>query len=194
MITWLYKHGLILIFGMSDTLYSDSFWASDAIWWHRSILTLVQVMASYLTAQNHNLNQWWLIRGFYDFHLRAISSAHGLIKCVLETALWKSLPHVSEPVNWMLTRFTNNMICRHDKWSWISDIDLNPFASGRWWPPFSSKDFNAHIFLSPAQKVVSCPIRDKKPTRGIPNITLNLWLDTTIYIQAHGYIGTFVKI
>ena len=34
---------------------------SDAIWWHRSMSTLAQVMAWCLTAPSHYLNQCWLI-------------------------------------------------------------------------------------------------------------------------------------
>ena len=36
-------------------------WPSDAIWWHKSGLTLAQVMACCLTAPSHYLNQCWLI-------------------------------------------------------------------------------------------------------------------------------------
>ena len=34
---------------------------SDAIWWHKSMSTLAQVMAWCLTAPSHYLNQCWLI-------------------------------------------------------------------------------------------------------------------------------------
>ena len=39
----------------------NSLWPSDTMWWHRSGSTLVQVMACYLTAPSHYLNQCWLI-------------------------------------------------------------------------------------------------------------------------------------
>ena len=39
----------------------NSLWPSDAIWWQRSRLTLVQVMAYCLTAPSHYLNQCWLV-------------------------------------------------------------------------------------------------------------------------------------
>ena len=39
----------------------NSLWPSDAIWRHRSRLTLAQVMACCLTAPSHYLNQCWLI-------------------------------------------------------------------------------------------------------------------------------------
>ena len=39
----------------------NSLWPSDAIWRHRSGSTLAQVMACYLTAPSHYLNQCWLI-------------------------------------------------------------------------------------------------------------------------------------
>ena len=39
----------------------NSMWPSDAIWRQRSGSTLAQVMASYLTAPSHYLNQCWLI-------------------------------------------------------------------------------------------------------------------------------------
>ena len=43
-----------------DPLYFNSLWPSDAIWWHRTEPTLVQVMACCLTATNHYLDQCWL--------------------------------------------------------------------------------------------------------------------------------------
>ena len=39
----------------------NSLWLSDAIWWHRSGSTLVQVMACCLLAQSHYLNRCWLL-------------------------------------------------------------------------------------------------------------------------------------
>ena len=39
----------------------NSLWPSDAIWRHRSMSTLAQVMACCLTAPNHYLNQCWPI-------------------------------------------------------------------------------------------------------------------------------------
>ena len=39
----------------------NSLWPSDTIWWHRSGLTLVQVMPCCLTAPSHYLNQCWLV-------------------------------------------------------------------------------------------------------------------------------------
>ena len=39
----------------------NSLWPSDAIWRHRSGSTLAQVMAWWLTAPSHYLNQCWLI-------------------------------------------------------------------------------------------------------------------------------------
>ena len=38
-----------------------SLWPADAVWWHRSGSTLVQVMACNLTAASHFRNQCWLI-------------------------------------------------------------------------------------------------------------------------------------
>ena len=43
----------------------NSLWPSGTIRWHGSLSTLVQVMASYLTAQSHYLNQCWLIIKMY---------------------------------------------------------------------------------------------------------------------------------
>ena len=39
----------------------NSLWPSDAIWRHRSMSTLAQVMACCLTAPSHYLNQCWLM-------------------------------------------------------------------------------------------------------------------------------------
>ena len=48
-------------------------WLGDAIWWHRSGSTLVQVIACCLTAPSHYLNQCRLITVWpYGFHLRGI--------------------------------------------------------------------------------------------------------------------------
>ena len=44
----------------AKTKLVNSLWPSDAIWRHRSGLTLVQVMACCLTAPSHYLNQCWL--------------------------------------------------------------------------------------------------------------------------------------
>ena len=41
---------------------------SDAIWWHRTVSTLVQVMACCLTAPSHYLNQCWLIMSRVLWH------------------------------------------------------------------------------------------------------------------------------
>ena len=40
---------------------ANSLWPSDAIWRHRSMSTLAQVMACCLTAPSHYLNQCWLM-------------------------------------------------------------------------------------------------------------------------------------
>ena len=39
----------------------NSFWPSDAIWRYRSRSTLARVMACFLTARSHYLNQRWLL-------------------------------------------------------------------------------------------------------------------------------------
>ena len=44
----------------------------DAIWWHRTRSTLVQVLACCLTAPSHYLNQCWLIISRVHWHMRAI--------------------------------------------------------------------------------------------------------------------------
>ena len=44
-----------------------SLWPSDAIWRHRSGSALVQVMACYLTASSHYLNQCWLIISYFQW-------------------------------------------------------------------------------------------------------------------------------
>ena len=50
-------HSLAIINGVQV----NSVWPSDIIWWHRSGLTLAQVMASCLTAPSHYLSQCWLL-------------------------------------------------------------------------------------------------------------------------------------
>ena len=46
---------------MATCLKMNSLRPSDAIWWHRSVSTLAQVMACCPTAPSHYLNQCWLI-------------------------------------------------------------------------------------------------------------------------------------
>ena len=46
----------------------NSLWPNDAIWLHRSRLTLAQVMACCLTAPSHHLNQCWLIISKVRWH------------------------------------------------------------------------------------------------------------------------------
>ena len=41
---------------------------SNAIWWHKSVSTLAQVMVWYLTAPSHYLNQCWLIISEVQWH------------------------------------------------------------------------------------------------------------------------------
>ena len=57
------KHGRWFMF--------NSLWLNDAIWWHRSGLTLAQVMACCLMVPSHYLNQCWLL--MKGILLRAIS-------------------------------------------------------------------------------------------------------------------------
>ena len=78
----------------------------DAIWRHRSGLTLTQVMACCLTAPSHYLDQFWFLsNGFCDIHLRTISKEMlmTLIRHMCsEIALLKLLPNKPE---------ANQLIC-----------------------------------------------------------------------------------
>ena len=58
--------------------YFNSLTPSDAIWWHGSWLTLVQVMACCLTAPSHNLDHCWL--GNIGFHPRPDAQENHQIK------------------------------------------------------------------------------------------------------------------
>ena len=53
--------GSVRPYVISRPQWFNSLGPSDAIWWHRSGSTLVQVMACCLMAPNHYLNQCWLI-------------------------------------------------------------------------------------------------------------------------------------
>ena len=75
----------------------NSLWPGDAVWWERSVSTLVHVMACCLMAPSHYLNQYWLvIKVFCGIHLRAISQEVLIdfihIMC-LEITLKKLLPY-----------------------------------------------------------------------------------------------------
>ena len=52
----------------------NSLWPGDVIWRHGTRLTLAQVMACYLTAPRHYLNQCWLIISEVPWH-----SSQGII-------------------------------------------------------------------------------------------------------------------
>ena len=52
---WVYLHSKFPMFHFNSLL------PNDAIWWHRSRSTLAQVMACWLMAPSHYLNQSWLI-------------------------------------------------------------------------------------------------------------------------------------
>ena len=54
---------------------SNSLWPRYAIWLHKSVSTLPQVTACYLTAASHYLNQCSFVSGFQGNHLRPISQA-----------------------------------------------------------------------------------------------------------------------
>ena len=46
----------------------NTLWPSDPIWWHTSDSILVQVMACYLTAPSHYLDQCWLLINKLHWH------------------------------------------------------------------------------------------------------------------------------
>ena len=75
----------------------DSLAPSDFIWQHRTLSTLVQVMACCLTAPSHNLNQCWLIIKGVLWHSPEsnFTSAHKL-NCNMRSAILylKSKPHL----------------------------------------------------------------------------------------------------
>ena len=48
-------------FSVYTFLLINSLWPSDHIWWHRSGSVLAQLMACWLTAPSHYLNQCWLV-------------------------------------------------------------------------------------------------------------------------------------
>ena len=69
------SHLIGLLFGTIPTSRTiNSLWPNEAIWWHRSWSTLVQVMTWCCQAPSHHLNQCWLI---------------------IKAAMWKS-PDVTE--------------------------------------------------------------------------------------------------
>ena len=61
------SYQLVRYLAVDQTLF-NSLWSSDAIWWHRSGSTLAQVMACYLTAPSHYLNQCWHIISNVQWH------------------------------------------------------------------------------------------------------------------------------
>ena len=75
------------IFQCPDFLCEHHFswvWPSDAIWWHRYGSTLAQVIACFLTAPSHYLNQCWFISRFSGIHMRAITQE------ILIISVWRT--------------------------------------------------------------------------------------------------------
>ena len=77
----------------------NPWWPSDAIWRHRSGLSLVQVMACCLTAPSHYLNQYWLVIEVVPWHSPESNSQEVLLNLICnmssETTLVKLLPHLT---------------------------------------------------------------------------------------------------
>ena len=84
----------------------NSLWPTDAIFRHRSMSTLAQIMVCRLTAPNHYLNQYWLIINGVLWHSPKINfqgSAHCVNfynefeKCICK----KKTFHISQgPMSW----------------------------------------------------------------------------------------------
>ena len=77
----------------------NSLWPSDAIWWHKSLSTLAQVMVCCLSAPNHNLNQCWLVIKdvlWHSWESNFTRSAYelNLLNMCSEITLLKSIPHL----------------------------------------------------------------------------------------------------
>ena len=64
---WLLS-SLVYIIRLTERIYFNSLWPSDAIWRHKSGSTLAQAMACCLTASYHYLNQCWLISSEVKYH------------------------------------------------------------------------------------------------------------------------------
>ena len=62
------KHAYNIFYFVQSTHPFNSLWSNDAIWRHRSVSTLAQVMACCLTAPSHYLNQCWLIISKIQLH------------------------------------------------------------------------------------------------------------------------------
>ena len=70
---------------------------SDTMWHHRSLSTMVQVMACCVTATSHYLNHCWLISGVYGSHLMVISEENcniSIHKMILKFTYLKVEPHL----------------------------------------------------------------------------------------------------
>ena len=71
----------------------NSLWPSDAIWWHRSELALPHIMACFLMAPNHYLNQYWLIIKGVLLHSPERSADKWTCKMHLVITVLKLLPY-----------------------------------------------------------------------------------------------------
>ena len=102
---------------------------SDAIWRHRSGSTLAKVMACYLTAPSHYLNQCWLLISEVLWHSPesnfTASAQTTLLYSEFEDYTFKinaTFPRANELTHW--GRVTH--ICVSDLTSVVSDNGLSP--------------------------------------------------------------------
>ena len=93
----------------------NSLWPTDAIFRHRSMSTLAQIMVCRLTAPNHYLNQYWLIINGVLWHSPKINfqgSAHCVNfynefeKCICKK---KNIPHFPRANELKTTNTTKRM-------------------------------------------------------------------------------------
>ena len=99
--------------GVSTILHRiNSMWLSTAIWWHRYVSILAQVMTCCLMAPSHYLNQCCLLNSEVLWHSpgRNLMRVPKLLLCEmnLKTMLLKSLPHL--PVAKELTRILSSTV------------------------------------------------------------------------------------
>ena len=101
--TIMISHFLSLLQPWVREQFVTSLWPSDAIWQHTSGSTLAQVMAWYLTAPSHYLNQCWLIMIEVMWHLPENKLLfYARIVKITHFRLLPHLPGASELKHWNL--------------------------------------------------------------------------------------------
>ena len=115
----------MLPYGITSPQWLNSLWRSDAIWWHRSVSTLAQVMACCLTAPSHNQNQCSLQNGPAIFLWQQIHSrylGHQSLKSAWKLLIKMLFESPTPRVQWVNSLWPSDAIWRHGSGSALTQV------------------------------------------------------------------------